>query len=218
MEGLKIASLYSLGCPELRQIGAENFILNFLKNPERSKTLFVKDILKKLEPFVYYRLLAKKNGISNPFNKNVVKAHWLGNNLLKPLEEKDLNDISSVYFLKLSDLIGAKPHHNFSVFWSAKRTDKIPIEKIDECLIKSGKVIEIKEKTILVETVKLCLNKKEIFLQETKEEISKGFLRGFVGFDDLVSIHFQQAREKISRNCAQNLIEITKEAINFFKE
>jgi hydrogenase maturation factor len=218
MEGILTSCLYSYGCPELRQIGAEKLFLNFLENPEKSKLPFVKDILEKLEPFIYYRLIAKMNGINSPFNSKVVKAHWLGNSLLRKIKKEDIEGFSINRLIKLSDLIGAKPHHNFNVLWLTKKTEKIPIEKIDECVIKPGKVLEVREKDILVETIKLFSEGKKIYLKEIEEEISRGFLKGFIGFDDWVSIHFRSAREKISRNCAQNLIALTKEAIEFFKE
>jgi hydrogenase maturation factor len=218
MEGILTSCLYSYGCPELKQIGAEKFILDFLRNPGKTKKPFVKDILEKLEPFIYYRLTSKMSGINSPFNPKVVKAHWLGNSLLRIMKKEDIEDFSINRLIKLSDLIGAKPHHNFSVLWLTKKTEKIPIEKIDECIVKPGKVLEVREKNILVRTIKLFSEGKKIYLKEVEEEISKGFLKGFISFDDWVSIHFRSAREKISRNCAQNLIALTKEAIEFFKE
>jgi hydrogenase maturation factor len=217
MEGILASCLYSYGCPELKQIGAEKLIFNFLKNPEKSKIPFVKDILQKLEPFIYYRMIGKMNGINSPFNLKVVKAHWLGNNLLRPIKRADLEDTSISRLIKLSDLIGTKPHHNFSVIWSTKKTDKISIEKIDECLIKPGKVLEIKENSLLVQTIKLFSEGKKIYFKDSKEEVFKEILRELISFDDWVSIHFRSAREKISRNCAENLLKITKEAISFFQ-
>jgi hypothetical protein len=218
MEGILTSCLYSYGCPELKQIGVEKLFLNFLENPEKSKLPFVEDILEKLEPFIYYRLIAKMNGINSPFNSKVVKAYWLGNGLLRTIKKEDIEDFSINRLIKLSDLIGAKPHHNFNVIWLTKKTKNIPIEKVDECLIKPGKVIEIRRKTILVETMRLLVERKRIYLEDSKEEISKEILKGLVSFDDWVSIHFRSVREKISRNCAQNLIALTKEAIEFFKE
>jgi hypothetical protein len=217
MEGILTACLYSYGCPELKQIGAEKLIHNFLENPEKAKISFTKDVLEKLEPFIYYRLIAKTNSINSPFNPKVVKAYWLGNNLLRPLKRDDLEDVSINRLIKLSDLIGAKPHHNFSVLWLTKKTKNILIEKVDECLIKPGKVIEIRQKTILVKTMCLSTKGKKIYLEYSKEEISREILRGFISFDDWVSMHFRSAREKISRNCAENLLKITKEAISFFQ-
>jgi hypothetical protein len=174
--------------------------------------------LEKLEPFIYYRLIAKINDINSPFNLNVVKAYWLGNSLLRIIKKENIEDISINRLIKLPDLIGGKPHHNFSVLWLTKKTENIPIEKVDECLIKPGKVIEIRQKTILVETMRLLVERKRIYLEDSKEEISKEILKGLVSFDDWISIHFRSARERISRNCAQNLIALTKEAIEFFKE
>jgi len=211
------ACLYSYDCSELKQIGAGKLILNFLENPEKSKLPFVKDILEKLEPFIYYRLIGKMNSINSPFNLNVVKAYWLGSGLLRTIKKEDIEDVSINRLIKISDLIGGKPHHNFNVIWSAKKATDIPIEKIDHCLIKPGKVVETKEKTILVETMCLSTKGKRIYLEDSEEEISREILRGFVSFDDWVSMHFRSAREKISRNCAENLLKITKEAISFFQ-
>lgn len=193
-------------------------IFNFLENPEKSKSPSVKATLEKLEPSLFYRLIGKMNGVNSPFNLKVVKAHWLGNNLLETIKREHIEAISRTYLIKLSDFIGGKAHHNFSVIWPTKKTENIPIEKVDECLVKPGKVIEVKQKTILVETISLFREKKKIYLKDSTQELSREVLRGLINFDDWVSIHFGTAREKISRNCAQNLIEITKEAISFFKE
>jgi len=217
MEGVRIACLYSYGCPDLKRIGAEKLIFDFIKDTDKSKLSLVKGILEKLEPCLFYRLIGKMNDIDNPFNLHVVKAYWLGNNLLRTIKKEDIS-ISSVYSLKLSDFVGGKAHHNFSVIWSTKRASNIPIEKFDECLIKPGKIIELKEKNILVETKRLFSERKKIYFKDTTQEISREVLRGLISFDDWVSIHFGTAREKISRNCAQNLIEITKEAISLFQK
>jgi len=81
MEGISISSLYSYGCPELKQIGAERVVFDFIKNPEKSQLTLIKTILEKLEPF----------------DQKVVKPHWLSTDLLKRMERKP-----SRKFLKFS--------------------------------------------------------------------------------------------------------------------
>lgn len=219
--GEQLASLYSFGCLELKQLrqtGAEELIFNFINNPEKKQIPFVKTILEKLEPFVYYRLIGKMNDINNPFDFKVVKAYWLGNDLLRPIKREDFENILSNQQVKLLDLINAKLHHNFTALWVLKKTKKIPIEKIDECIIKPGRVIEVKEESILVETKKLSLKEEKICPQDFKQEISSEFLKGCVSINDWVSIHFGIARQKISQEAAENLYKITEEAILFYRE
>lgn len=200
----------------MKTIGAEKLILDFLKNPEEAKLSFVTSIFEKLEAFLFYQMIAKMNGIPDPFDSVLVKAYWLGNRLLKTIENKDILFVSPAYFIKLSDLIGTKPHHNFGVLWPTKKTKNIPLKKIDECLVKPGRVIKVKQKTILVETISLFRKGKKINFRRSNEEVSKEVMKGLIGHGDWVSIHFDMARERISRNCANNLAEITKEAISFF--
>jgi len=225
MEGILISCLYSYGCPELRQFGTEKFIFEFLRNPEKSKLPFTRTILEKLEPYLFYYLIGKMNDLA-PFNQRVVKAHWLGNNLLRKIEKEDVQELlrerlqgHQTRFIKLFDLVGGKAHHNFSTLWLIKRIENLNLNLkiINDCLIRLGEILEIKEERFFVKTQKLALTEREIYLRDSIEEIPKFFLRRPVKFNDWISIHFGTAREKISRNEAKNLIEITKEAISFFQ-
>jgi len=227
MEGILTSCLYSFGCPELRQFGAEKFFFEFLKNTEKTKLPLVRTILEKLEPYYFYSLIGYKNNLP-PFSQRVVRAHWLGNNLLKRIEKEDVKELfkekkfqgHQTRFIKIFDLIGGKPHHNFSTLWLIKKIENLNpnLKMIEDCLVRAGKVVEIKEEKFVVETQRLVLDRKKLRLQEVIEEIPRFFLKRPVKFNDWISIHFGVAREKISRDCAQNLQRIIQEAILFFEE
>lgn len=222
MKGEIITALYSFGCPELRQFGAENFIFGFLKDPTLPKLPQARTILERLEPYLFYQLIAKKNNLE-PFDPRVVRAHWLGNELLKEIEERDIKECFSkisthdTRILKLIDLTGGLPHHNFDALWILKKVKKITADlqkEINDCMIRVGKVIEIKNDKILVETQGIVFD--EFHLENTKEEISKFFLKE-IKIGDYVSIHFGKARERITASIAKNLTRISQEALSFFR-
>ena len=232
MEGLRIACLYSLNCPELlKEPGAQKIVFEFIKNPEKEKTPLVKEILEKLEPFIFYQLIALQNGITDPFEENVVRAYWLGNNLLKTITKRDARNFFNLGFsfehhkltlIKILDLVGGKPHHNWETLWLIKKVKRklgLPREflvNLDNCLITAGEIVYAGGDTLQVKTKELSLERGKIVLRNAMPLIGRGLDK--VKERDFVSIHLLQAREKISRNCAKNLIEITKEAIEFFKE
>jgi len=222
LKGEIITALYSFGCPELKQFGAEKFIFNFIRNPTKSKIAQVRTILQRLEPYLFYELIAKKNKLS-PLDLKVVKAHWLGNELLKKIEKEDIKECfpkilsHDMRILKIVDLIGGLPHHNFDALWILKKTKKLtrPLqEEITNCLIRTGRIIEIKGGKISVETEKIDFD--NLCLTKSIEEISRFFLKE-IKTGDFVSIHFKRAREKISLQTAKNLKKITQEALLFFE-
>jgi hypothetical protein len=223
LKGEIITALYSFDCPELRQFGAEKFIFNFLKDPAKSKIAKARTILQRLEPYLFYLLIAKESKLK-PFDLKVARAHWLGNELLKEIKEEDIKECFSkilshdMRILKIVDLIGGLPHHNFDALWILKRTKKLTKDlqkEVTDCLIRAGRVIEIEDGKILVEIERIDFE--DFRLRKSKEKISKFFLRE-VKIGDFVSIHFKKAREKISLQTVQNLRKITKKALSFFEE
>lgn len=231
MEGLKIACLYSFGCPELEGMRTKELIFDFIKNPRKDKSHLVKETLQKLEPFLFYQLIGLQNNISEPFSEDVVRAYWLGNWLLKPLTTEDIERFVSqrgniehhrLRLIKTLELVGGKPHHNFEILWLIKkirRNQRLSskfLDNLNNCLIRAARVTEIKELTLKVKTKSIVLKGQEITLEDSIEKISRGFVRE-IKKGDLVSIHLGIARENIERGTAENLSEIVKEAISFSK-
>lgn len=231
MRGFQTSCLYSFGCPELKKMESEKIILDFIKNPKKENIPSIKEILEKIEPFLFYQLIGLQNGIVDPFNEDIVSAYWLGNSLLKPITRGDINNFLSqkrnfgyhqLHLIKILGLIGGKPHHNFGTLWLAKgiknnqRSPPKFLENLNNCFIRIGRVIEIEKLKLKAEIGSIVFQGKEIVLDSSIEEVNRGFIEK-IERGNLISIHLGMAREKIQRETAENLSKITKEATSFFK-
>ena len=228
MEGVKLACLYTIGCLESRRRGTDKIFSQFIKSPSKSQLPLIVKKLMEFEPYFFYRLIAENNNLDS-FQPEVVKAYWLGNELLKEIDERIIEQcFSRVSFTnprdleriwKIVGLINRKPHHNFSVIWTLKKNKSLTpiiLKKINECLIRSGVVMKVKRERVIVKTKRISFNE-NFYLENSLEELQKFFLKNLKK-GDLVSFHFRKTREKIFPREAENLIKITKEAISFLEE
>ena len=161
VSGLKLAILYGLYPHELGFCGPQKkstkeALLNFVFG----KKVSLRKIRKILEgfkgAFFYYKLIAKSNKIKDPFDEKVIKAYWIGNNLLEKVKTSDLRKMIAKDFArpglltkkiaqkKAKEIIeGAKPHHSFHVLAIGSVTGRIRLKgkMLDFCRISWGKVI-----------------------------------------------------------------------------
>lgn len=227
-EGLRVACLYSLGCDRLREIQKEESFLKFLRGSEINRNEIEKAV-KFLDSFPFYQLIAWQNNICNPFEEKVVRAFWLGNGLLRKIKKEQLagffkeNKNFPIFLLnKFFTFIGAVPHHNFDVLWTAKLMMENPkvsigfLIDINNCLIRGGQVCSFEGESLMVHTHRINFLKGRFFLTESKEIIDARLLAENLNVGDFVSIHQGLAREKIEKKTAENIFEITKGALSFF--
>lgn len=173
--------------------------------------------------FPYLELIAKENKIQDPFDERVVKAYWLGNNLLKNVRKgkffEHLADglvlkkkLSNPMMGKLVEKVrtGAPAHHSFHVFNIWKRTGFVEsphtLFTMDECRIGWGQVLRADRKKIEVmcqplefNDRKLCFGNwknKDITIDEKGEQIKKG---------DWISFHWSSFCDKLSAVDLTNL-------------
>jgi len=160
MSGPKLAALYGLIPNKLGFCGPKQellkkFILGKLSIPEIIPTL------EKFEAaYAYYQLIARKNKISDPFNKKVVEAYWLGNELLDKFTADDLRHfiierlcqpglLSPKEAAKRAALVpaGSKPHHSFHVMILGSITGSVDFtgntKLKDVCRVGWGRVVSI---------------------------------------------------------------------------
>jgi hydrogenase maturation factor len=125
--------------------------------------LSIPQIIPTLEKFeaayAYYQLIARKNKIASPFNKKVVEAYWLGNELLDKFTAKDLQELIIGQFCrpgllskkearKRAALVPAnsKPHHSFHVLVLGSITGRVDFtgnaKLKDTCRVGWGRVIK----------------------------------------------------------------------------
>ena len=124
MTGHLLAATFSFGCEMANELGITPLLKEYaFSNGKSCSEEQMQEALKKLASYLYYLAIARANDISDPFDLRVVKAHWIGNELLDKVkpehaaivikEERARRDqIILVYYLKPLIQTG-KAHHNF---------------------------------------------------------------------------------------------------------
>lgn len=119
--------------------------------------------------WAYLQVIAERSGIADPLDERVVEAYWLGNDLLDNVEPAWLVD--QLRHLFRGQLGGswqqastrAKPHHSFQVFevypWAERlkpdpdaRANRVAVDILDRCRIRTGRVLEVLDEQALVES------------------------------------------------------------------
>ena len=235
MQGLKIAALYSFPPGRFGLCGmgeeASHEILNFLKG---KRVPNIREILETFEgSLFYYKLIAKENNISNYFNEKVVKAYWIGNELLERVRISKLKEVvaQNLKKPKLAEKLpeNSKPHHSFHVLVAGPmKKDLIMTEGMkDLCKISWGKILKIEDCKLkianLIVEYQPLLKEREWFLgKPIKRKIFwfKSILPKLkVG--DFVSFHWDLALERLSKSELENLKKYTQisiEVANFLKK
>lgn len=166
--------------------------------------------------YPYLALIARENGITDPFDYRVVEAYWIGNALLERVEVRQLYDSLRARFGKqlqgkTLDLVlgkapaGARPHHSFHVFDVHSRAGQLEhsLETMDSCRVSWGQVTSISGPVFVVDRQPLRLVDGKLTLgapqpmQVTRQVSDRGFAdRARVG--DWLSIHWGWACDVLS--------------------
>ena len=88
MPGIRAAALYGfyphrLGFCGLQENSVKKTLWDYLSGEKISEQKIRKILETFKGSFSYYKLITKSNGIENPFDEKVVKAYWIGNQLLE---------------------------------------------------------------------------------------------------------------------------------------
>jgi len=204
MSGLKLAALYGIKPHSLGFCGPKDkgALLNYLKGKSASRQTG-KKIRKILEQFKgaypYYELIAKNNGIKDPFDERVVRAYWVGNKLL----EKD-----------------PKLYHCHHVLVVGSVTGRIKLEgKLkDLCRVSWGKVEELKVKSPKLKVIYQPLVGNKLRKPVEKEIDWDKDLVPKVKIGDWVSFHWNQAVEVLTEKDVKNLEKYTKATLKSLQE
>jgi hydrogenase maturation factor len=176
----------------------------------------------------YLRLIARANGIVDPFDARVVEAYWLGNELLDRVEVRQLYDgLLERYAKQLSgrtrDLIlgkapaGARPHHSFHVLDVHSRVGELPLTlaTLDSCRVSWGCVRSIAGGALVVDRQALEMRDGKYVLAEARPERVTRQIEGR-GFSDTaepgqwVAIHWGWVCEVITERQRSNLERYTR--------
>jgi len=179
----------------------------------------------------YLSLIARSNGIVDPFDERVVEAYWIGNDLLSGVEVRQLHDALRERFgnqlqgktrewLLAKAPAGARPHHNFHVFDVHSRVGELEhsLETMDQCRISWGKVLKDDGSELVVERQPLALVEGKLALGASIQERAARQVGGR-GFADeattgvWVSLHWGWVCEVITPLQQRNLARYTVDHI-----
>lgn len=179
----------------------------------------------------YLQLIARANGIPDPFDDRVVEAYWLGNELLAGVEARQLHDALHERFGKqlqgrTRDWVlgkapaGARPHHNFHVFDVHSRVGQLEntLETMDQCRVSWGKVVRVDGPELVVERAPLALAEGKLVLgpPQTLREVRQVEGRGFADAaapGEWVSLHWGWVCEVLTPRQQANLFRFTQDHI-----
>ena len=176
----------------------------------------------------YLQLIARANGIADPFDPRVVDAYWIGNTLLDGVEVRQLYDSLLERFGKqlqgrTRDLVlgkapaRARPHHSFHVLDVHSRVGELgqSLATMDHCRVSWGTVVDVAGGELVVDRVALLLELGKLVLgQPSRERVMRQIDgRGFVDdarVGDVVSIHWGWACEVLSPTQLRGLERYTR--------
>jgi hypothetical protein len=159
--------------------------------------------------YPYLALIARGNGIADPFDERVVEAYWVGNELLDRVEARQLYDhLKERYRGELTpktlDRVaakapaGARPHHSFHVFdvWrhGAQASGEV-LAMLDSCRVSWGAVRSVEAGELVVDRRPLVLRGGRLVLDAPRSERVTRLVEG-KGFataarpGDVVSLHW----------------------------
>ena len=185
----------------------------------------------------YLQLIARGNGIADPFDERVVEAYWIGNELLERVEARELYDhLRERYRAELSPRVmdrvlakapaGARPHHSFHVLDVWRQTERGRNEvlaTIDSCRISWGRVLAVEPGELVVERAPIELQDGRLVLGAARSERVTRMLEGsgFVAsaaVGDVVSLHWSWACEVLEPRQAANLERYTTQHLGLASE
>lgn len=227
MENYKLAAKYSFMPNRLKYCGPEDsdqILHDFVA--EGSNFEAVKDILEQFYALRLYLGLIAKNNRCSPFDKKVIEAYWIGNELVENVKKEEIKNLILRDFTKkglpkssaeqLAETVPANalPHHSFHVFHIHSISGKIlpTVGNLDKCRISTGKVKEIKDGKLVVEYKPVILEDNKLNygkITEKEVQFNKKFSPGLKK-GDFVSLHWDFAVEKLTKEQVANLEKYTK--------
>jgi hypothetical protein len=180
----------------------------------------------------YLELIARCNGITDPLDRRVVEAYWVGNDLAHHVPALSLATSLDDRFsrrtardfepLVSAAFTGGVVQHSFHVFavypWLGMlRAGKegAPLEVLDRCRIRWGRVVEVHGDFLTVKSRALRFEGSRLTLGDEGVEVVRAARRG-VGFvDDLmpgdtVSLHWDWVCDRLSQRSLQWLQRCTR--------
>jgi hypothetical protein len=176
----------------------------------------------------YLQLIARANGLADPFDARVVEAYWIGNELLEGVEVRQLYDSLIERFGRqlqgrTRELVlgkapaGARPHHSFHVFDVHRRVGELDhtLQTVDNCRVSWAKVQRVEGGELVVEREPIVLRDGKLALDPPRPERAlrqvdgHGFVEG-AALGDWVTLHWGWACEVIDARQRRALERYTR--------
>lgn len=184
----------------------------------------------------YLELIAHANRLSDPLDRRVVEAYWLGNDLLRSVRPDELGRSLAVRFrprlrsegwrwLAGAPDRGALPVHAFHVLDVFPRVGLLrsgavddALKVIESCRIRWGRVLECDGESLVANVVPLELAGGRLRLGPPRAESVQAWRdgAGFVGRvepGDVIAIHWSFACDRLTDGQLANLIGWTRHEI-----
>jgi hypothetical protein len=182
-------------------------------------------------PWPYLSMMAASAGMANPFDVRVVEAYWVGNDLLHGVDfatfgnrlESEFKGRAGAGWGHMAESIpaGALPHHSFHVFgvypWVgllAQTERGEPLEILDRCRIRWGRVVTSAGDTVVVRSRPLEYDGLQLSLGPLQLETVNQAVGGEGFIDPLqpgewVSLHWDWVCERLPERRLRNLRRVT---------
>ena len=172
--------------------------------------------------FPYLRTIATANGIADPFDRRVVEAYWLGNELLERVDATALyRSLEERFGRQLTGKLrqevlrkppqGARPHHLFHVLDVYRRLEaEVGMTAMDSCRVSWGQVRAVEGAALVVDRQPLALVQGRLELGPAVPERALRTLDGHgftddVSMGDWISIHWGWACEVLDARRLANV-------------
>ena len=186
--------------------------------------------------YPYLKLIAQANDVTEPLDRRVVEAYWIGNRYLdrvdglacaKLLDERApaLGSARGTSWLNGELAKRARPHHLLTVFDIYMRAGMlrdaraaVVLRPMDSCRISWGEVVAVEGEELVVERppLKLCGGKLEVGAPDRVRVSRQIDGRGFteqVRPGDHVAVHWNWACDVLSAAALGRLVQETERAI-----
>jgi hypothetical protein len=234
MDGTSLAIRFSYMPNALRYCGpkeANKDFLSYFSSGNKKIAAAVEADLKRFEGLYPYlsAIAAKANKRFTDYD--VIEAYWLGNKILGKFGSKDMKAIINALVKRGLPAAIAKerikhlpkgmfPHHNFNVCYigvgQVTGAVKTTLENMNNCMINSGIVKEVKKNKLVVAKQLLEYDHGKLILGSSEKLSTVAYLPQMlpnVKVGDTVALHWNFAPAILAKRQAKNLGSYTKKLL-----
>jgi hypothetical protein len=236
MDGVPLGARFSIATNRLQYCGpsdAEPLLYGAIARGERLDE--ARRALARFEALMpYLEAIGRKHG-RDPFDRAVVEAYWIGNDLLDAFERADFLDLLEALVRRglprsvarrLSENLPGRPipHHMFHVAFVGvgSVTGHVPttLPNMEQCRPAWGRVVEVKKESFEVDAPQLVADRGRLHLGATRRvqlPNDPAVVPG-IRVDDPVAFHWGCAALVLSPGQSEALARYTRESLDAANE